>query len=139
MAEARRALQFILDMHEPYPAFVLDRMWRIVLWNRTQGFLLQELHGPGGSPADLNALDMVLAPGPTRESFLNWEEVARAVLRRLRRQVARSVSLKYVPDIFFIADDSFDEAGRIDALLRRADVARDLEQGPDDEDGGHGR
>ncbi len=57
----------------------------------------------------------------------------------LRRQVARSVSLKYVPDIFFIADDSFDEAGRIDALLRRADVARDLEQGPDDEDGGHGR
>ncbi len=55
----------------------------------------------------------------------------------LRRQVARSVSLKYVPDIFFIADASFDEAGHIDALLRRPDVARDLEQGPDDEDGGH--
>lgn len=57
----------------------------------------------------------------------------------LRRQVARSVSLKYVPDIFFIADASFDEAGRIDALLRRPDVARDLERGRDDEDGGHGR
>lgn len=57
----------------------------------------------------------------------------------LRRQVARSVSLKYVPDIFFIADVSFDEAGRIDALLRRPDVARDLERGRDDEDGGHGR
>ncbi len=57
----------------------------------------------------------------------------------LRRQVARSVSLKYVPDIFFIADASFDEAGHIDALLRRPDVARDLERGRDDEDGGHGR
>ena len=52
----------------------------------------------------------------------------------LRRQVARSVSLKYVPDIFFIADDSFDEAARIDALLRRPDVVRDLEQGPDDDE-----
>ena len=55
----------------------------------------------------------------------------------LRRQVARSVSLKYVPDLSFIADPSFDEAGRIDALLRRPDVARDLEQGSDDDDGGH--
>ena len=57
----------------------------------------------------------------------------------LRRQVARSVSLKYVPDLSFIADVSFDEARRIDALLRRPDVARDLERGRDDEDGGHGR
>jgi ribosome-binding factor A len=52
----------------------------------------------------------------------------------LRRQVARTVSLKYVPDIFFIADDTFDEAGRIEALLRRPDVARDLEHGPDDDE-----
>ena len=55
----------------------------------------------------------------------------------LRRQVARSVSLKYVPEIYFIADESFDEGARIDALLRHPDVARDLERGPDDEDGGH--
>lgn len=89
LAEARRALQFILDMHEPFPAFVLDRSWGIVMWNRTQGLMLRDLHGPSGSPADLNALDMVFAPGPVRESFLNWGEVAGAVLRRLRRQVAR--------------------------------------------------
>lgn len=88
-AEARQALQFILDVHEPYPAFVLDRTWQIVLWNRTQGLMLSKLHGPDGSPADLNALDLVFAPGPMRESLVNWEEVARAVLRRLRRQVSR--------------------------------------------------
>ena len=56
----------------------------------------------------------------------------------LRRQVARSVSLKNVPDISFIADGSYDEAGRIEDLLRHPDVARDLERGRDGEDEGHG-
>ncbi len=87
--EARRALQFVLDAHEPYPAFVIDRMWRIVLWNRPQALLLSDLTGPDGSPADLNVLDLVFKPGLGREDFLNWDEVAAAVLRRLRRQVAR--------------------------------------------------
>ncbi len=56
----------------------------------------------------------------------------------LRRQVARSVSLKYVPDISFVADGSFDEAGHIEDLLRHPDVARDLGRGRNDEDEGHG-
>ena len=51
--------------------------------------MLAPLHGPEGSPADLNALDLVFEPGPMRESLVNWEEVARAVLRRLRRQLSR--------------------------------------------------
>ena len=88
--EARRALQFILDAHDPYPAFVIDRYWQIVLWNRTQALLLADLTDPDGSPADLNALDLVFKPGLGRENFVNWEEVAAAVLRRLRRQVARA-------------------------------------------------
>ena len=29
--EARRALPFILEAHEPYPAFVLNRQWQIVM------------------------------------------------------------------------------------------------------------
>ncbi len=89
LSEARRALQIILEMHEPNPAFVLDRYWQIILWNRTQALMLRDLHGPEGSPADLNALDLVFVPGRVRESLLNWEEVAVAVLRRLRRQTAR--------------------------------------------------
>ncbi len=89
LSEARRALQIILEMHEPNPAFVLDRYWQIILWNRTQALMFRNLHGRSGSPADLNVLDLVFVPGPVRESFLNWEEVAVAVLRRLRRQRAR--------------------------------------------------
>jgi hypothetical protein len=88
--EARRALQFILDVHEPYPAFVLDRYWQVVLWNQTQALLLPELEATDGDSSQVNALDLVFVPGMGREQFLNWEDVARAVLRRLRRQVVRA-------------------------------------------------
>ena len=43
----------------------------------------------------------------------------------LRQEVARRVSLKFAPDLRFHRDESFDEAARIDALLRTERVARD--------------
>jgi ribosome-binding factor A len=51
----------------------------------------------------------------------------------LRGEVARRVNLKFAPDIRFRIDDRFDEADRIEKLLRTPAVQRDL--GPDsDED-----
>jgi ribosome-binding factor A len=47
----------------------------------------------------------------------------------LRQEVARRVDLKFAPDLRFLRDESFDEAARIDALLRSEKVRRDLEQG----------
>lgn len=44
----------------------------------------------------------------------------------LRRLVAKEVKLRVAPQIAFALDDSFDQASRIEALLRRDDVARDL-------------
>lgn len=90
LSEARRALQQILDVHAPNPAFVQDREWRIVLWNRPQEIMLRDLVGEGGAPSDLNVLDLVFQPGPMRERCINWEIVAAAVLRRLRRQMAQA-------------------------------------------------
>ncbi len=43
----------------------------------------------------------------------------------LRQEVARRVNLKFAPDLRFLRDESFDEAARIDALLRSERVARD--------------
>ena len=47
----------------------------------------------------------------------------------LSGQVARRVRLKYAPRLRFELDRSFDAANRVDRLLRRADVARDLGPG----------
>jgi ribosome-binding factor A len=41
----------------------------------------------------------------------------------LRQEVARRVNLKFAPDLRFRRDESFDEAARIDALLRSERVA----------------
>jgi transcriptional regulator with XRE-family HTH domain len=90
--QAFQAVRLMLDAHEPYPAFALDRYWDIVLWNRPLAALLADLTSHGESIDEINALDLVFAPGLMRERFLNWDEVASAVLKRLRRQVVRAAS-----------------------------------------------
>ena len=49
----------------------------------------------------------------------------------LQREVAGRVNLKYAAKLKFLADESFDEGDRIDALLRDPKVARDLGEGAD--------
>jgi len=46
--------------------------------------------------------------------------------KTLRGELARRVELKSVPELRFLRDTSFDEGARIDALLRKPEVARDL-------------
>ncbi|MBS0254812.1 MAG: 30S ribosome-binding factor RbfA [Proteobacteria bacterium] len=46
-----------------------------------------------------------------------------------QREVASRLKLKYAAKLQFRPDESFDEAGRIDALLADPRVARDLGQG----------
>jgi ribosome-binding factor A len=47
----------------------------------------------------------------------------------LKRLVAGEVTLRYVPDLRFELDVSFDHAARIAALLARPEVERDLRLG----------
>lgn len=51
----------------------------------------------------------------------------------LQREVAHRIRMKYAAKLKFLADESFDEASHIDALLRDPKVARDLEDGAGDE------
>lgn len=48
-------------------------------------------------------------------------------VRYLKGEVARRVNTKYAADLKFLADESFDEGGRIDAILRSGHVAQDLD------------
>jgi ribosome-binding factor A len=55
-----------------------------------------------------------------------------------RAKIASSVRLKFAPDVVFAADTSFEQASKIDSILRRPHVKRDLEadEGGDEDDGG---
>src|SRR6202035_992545 len=66
-------------------------------------------------------------------------EVVIAALERnkkfLRGEIARRVNLKFSPDVRFRADDRFDEAERIEKLLRTPAVQKDLApNSPDSEE-----
>jgi ribosome-binding factor A len=52
----------------------------------------------------------------------------------LRGEVAHRVNLKFAPEIRFRADERFDEAERIEKLLRTPAVQRDLAPGQDEEE-----
>ncbi|TXQ41463.1 ribosome-binding factor A, partial [Escherichia coli] len=58
--------------------------------------------------------------------------------KALRQEVARRVNLKFAPDLRFLRDETFDEADRIDALLRTEKVRRDLESQSGNSDGRDG-
>ena len=49
-----------------------------------------------------------------------------------QREVANRLGLKFAPKLRFLADESFDEAGRIEELLSDPRVARDLDGGGED-------
>jgi ribosome-binding factor A len=53
--------------------------------------------------------------------------------RYLRGEIARQVNLKFAPEIRFRVDERFDEAERIEKLLRTPAVQRDLKREDDDE------
>ena len=52
----------------------------------------------------------------------------------LRRRIAEQVHSKFVPDLVFAADTSFDRAQHITELLHRPEVARDLASHDDEFD-----
>jgi ribosome-binding factor A len=56
----------------------------------------------------------------------------------LRREMAGQLTMKFIPDLSFAADNSFDEAAHILKLLHKPEVARDLrdEDGDDTNDSG---
>jgi ribosome-binding factor A len=52
--------------------------------------------------------------------------------RYVRGEIARRVNLKFAPEIRFRVDERFDEAERIEKLLRTPAVKRDLDGGKDE-------
>jgi ribosome-binding factor A len=82
--------------------------------------------------ADLRLATIYVVPLGGRDS-----DAVLAALERnkrfLRGEIARHVNLKFAPDIRFRLDERFDEAERIEKLLRTPAVRRDLEHNADDE------
>jgi transcriptional regulator with XRE-family HTH domain len=86
MAPVRRALEYLLAQQEPYPAFVMNRHWDVVLANGGVSRLFGLLRG--GPPKHANIVRQILDPDDMRPFVANWDEVARDVIRHLQAEVA---------------------------------------------------
>ena len=76
------------------------------------------------SPDLKNATAYVMPlAGENKEELL---EVLRVAAPEIRHLVSKRVKLRHAPRIHFTLDTSFDEAQRINELLKKPEVARDL-------------
>jgi transcriptional regulator with XRE-family HTH domain len=89
MAAVRRALDRLLEGHEPFPALAVGRRWEIVATNRAAGALLEGV-SPELLAAPVNALRVALHPAGLARRIINFDEWSEHLLSRLRRQVAAS-------------------------------------------------
>lgn len=91
LAQVRRAIEFILAQQEPYPAFVLNRHWDVLMANaaatRVNAFVM---HGRAGRHA--NMIRQIFDPEDLRGAVDNWEEVAGDLIRHLHGEVAAAPS-----------------------------------------------
>lgn len=89
-----RMLEFLLRQHEPYPAFLIDRCWRVLRANTAarRGFAAFAGPGPVWREQPLNLMRVTLDPGGLRPYLLNFEEVAAAMLSHLERSAAVAAS-----------------------------------------------
>lgn len=87
LAQVRRAIEFILAQQEPYPAFLLNRHWDVLMANqaaaRVGNFVMRGKQSP-----HTNMLLQIFDPADLRSALGNWEEVAGDLIRHLHAEVA---------------------------------------------------
>lgn len=86
MAGARAAIDLLLDGHQPYPAFALDRHWNVAASN---GALPQLFDGvaPALLAPPVNVLRLSLHPEGLAPRIVNLAEWREHLLARLRRHI----------------------------------------------------
>ena len=91
MEGVREALDRIVTHHEPYPAFVVDRRWQVIMSNPSAARLvsacLSQATIQSLSPdSRLNFMRMMFEPTQMRPRIRNWQLVGRRLLGRLRNE-----------------------------------------------------
>jgi transcriptional regulator with XRE-family HTH domain len=84
MAAVRTAMDWMMSRHAPYPAVIMDRLWRLVALNAPASVMFA---GIGLAQGD-SLLDAIRDPQGARNAIENWAEVGHHTMIRLRTESA---------------------------------------------------
>ena len=129
---ARRE-QFTADQHSVRVLKVGERVRHIL----SELLARQEVHDETVSAANIAVTEVRMTPDLRNATAYvkpllgkGEDEIVDALRRNtayLQREVAKRLGLKFAPKLKFRADESFEEADRIEKLLNDPKVARDLD------------
>jgi transcriptional regulator with XRE-family HTH domain len=91
MAIVTKAIDRMLEQHEPHPALVLDRHWYIVRTNQAAPRFFGSFIDLQRRPKPRNLLDLMFDPEGMRPFVEEWEKVAAGLLQRVRREAVGQV------------------------------------------------
>lgn len=94
LKHVRRAFEFILRQQDPYPAFVVDAEWNIIMRNDAVARIFGLFQSAPALPPRLagNALHALCHPDGLRRFIVNWEEFAGPLVHTLQREAAEGTS-----------------------------------------------
>ena len=91
MAIVTRAIDRMLQQHEPHPALVLDRYWNVIRTNEAAPRFFGSFVDLEKGPKPRNLLDLMFDPTGMRPFVEDWEKVAGSLLQRVRREAVGQV------------------------------------------------
>jgi hypothetical protein len=120
LARVKRAIDFMLELQEPYPAFLLNKHWDVLMVNKAAARITRYVLGR--DPTATNMMRQFFDPAELRPAIANWDEVASELIRYLHADIVAAPT---------------DQANRdlLDELLKYPDVPtrwrlRDVDQSP---------
>lgn len=85
LVDVRQALETVVQAHDPFPAYIVDRRWNIVFANAAAGRLIGRLPAATRELA-ANVLRLVCHPDGLRLVSPEWRAGASVMLRRLQSE-----------------------------------------------------
>lgn len=86
LSRMRQAIEFVLRQQEPYPAFLLNRHWDVLMAN--EAAIRVNRHVLGRDSVHANMLLQFFDPDDLRPAVANWDEVAGELIRHLQNALA---------------------------------------------------
>lgn len=102
MAPVNDILVDMLKHHEPYPAFVLDRRWNIVMKNQAADTLFEVFGDPEqvwkdiGDDGGHNIALLTVHPKGLRQYISNWNDISANFTRRLKKEALEYVDQELI-------------------------------------------